>query len=71
MDSGLEGVGAEGFPGTDSLRPGISISPQIQGFPKHGARVQAALGLAILFFNRGEVKFTIFTIFGHIVLWGY
>lgn len=65
MDSGLEGAGAEGFPGTDSLRPGVSVSSQIQGFPKHRARVQAALELAILlFFNRDEVKFTIFTIFG-------
>ena len=71
MDSGLEGVGTEGFPGTDSLRHGVSISPKIQGFPKHGARVQAALGLAILFFTHGEVKFTILTDLGNIVLWWY
>lgn len=64
MDSGLEGVGAEGFPGTDSLRPGVSVSSQIQGFPKHRARVQAALELSIVFFNCDEVKFTIFTILG-------
>lgn len=71
MDSGLEGAGVEGFPGTDSLRPRVSVSSQIQGFPKHRARLQAALGLAVLFFNRDEVKFTIFTIFGHLVLRWY